>query len=144
MYENLERRISDMEATIRKLSQDASALRAALEQKRMAASASLPRCVRCGATLEKDALFCTNCGLRIQGVPGAGPVAAPSPESFPAQAVTPAPTPVMTPPTDVAEPEESKPEESKPEEIVSEEIISEEIVSEESTPEQMAEEELME
>ena len=139
MYENLERRISDMEATIRKLSQDASALRAALEQERMAASASLPRCVRCGATLEKDALFCTNCGLRIQGVPGAGPVAAPSPEAFPAQAVTPAPTPVMTPPTAGAEPEESKPEE-----IVSEEIISEEIVSEESTPEQMAEEELME
>ena len=136
MYENLERRISDMEATIRKLSQDASALRAALEQERMAASASQPRCVRCGATLEKDALFCTNCGLRIQGVPGAGPVAgaAPSPAAFPAQAVTPAPTPVMTPPTDVAEPEESKPEE----------IISEEIVSEESTPEQMAEEELME
>ena len=139
MYENLERRISDMEATIRKLSQDASALRAALEQERMAASASLPRCVRCGATLEKDALFCTNCGLRIQGVPGAGPVAAPSPEPFPAQAVTPAPTPVMTPPTAGAEPEESKPEE-----IVSEEIISEEIISEESRPEQMAEEELME
>ncbi len=89
-------------------------------------------CTNCGATLDDDALFCPECGTRIEAVPAAAALAAEealAPESDAAQeeisASMPEPDPepfAASSPAPEAGPEVRKPEPPRPETVRAEQV----------------------